>query len=93
MDCNHVSSPIAMALDDQGHISSGTGSADGNVNSESTSTLSREPSRIAREENLTDFMRDHPPPMQVIPQEEEGTVVALNDQAGLIRWHYRLQHL
>eukprot|EP00957_Ditylum_brightwellii_P017079 1288374-Ditylum_brightwellii.AAC.1 len=38
-------------------------------------------------------MRDHPPSVQVIPQEEEDTIVALSDQAELIRWHYRPQHL
>eukprot|EP00957_Ditylum_brightwellii_P206339 15347916-Ditylum_brightwellii.AAC.1 len=122
-DCNHVSFPIPVVLDDQGHNSSGTGdqaeaiyphhgnahhldgdhstssvsypegSINGNVNSESISTLDREPPYIAQEENLTDFMRDHPPPMQVIPQEEEDTVVALNNQVELIRCHYILQHL
>eukprot|EP00957_Ditylum_brightwellii_P205076 15342139-Ditylum_brightwellii.AAC.1 len=89
MDCNHVSFPIDMALDDQGRISSGTGdqtediylhdgnvhhfnrdhstssvsypegSENGNVNLESSSTLGREPPHITREENRTDFMRDH----------------------------------
>eukprot|EP00957_Ditylum_brightwellii_P146385 11145518-Ditylum_brightwellii.AAC.2 len=68
-------------------VSDPEGSTNRNVNSESSSTLGREPPHITREENLTDFMRDHPPPIQVIPQEEEDTVVALNDQVELIRCH------
>eukprot|EP00957_Ditylum_brightwellii_P032791 2486330-Ditylum_brightwellii.AAC.1 len=38
-------------------------------------------------------MRDHPPLVQVIPQEEEDSIVVLSDQAELIKWHYILQHL
>ena len=69
------------------------GSANGNVHSGNLSLIGRESPRITKEENISDFMRDHPPPVQVIPQEEEETMVALSDQAELIRWHYRLQHL
>ena len=43
------------------------GSANGNVHSENTSCNGRESPRITKEENITDFMRDHPPPVQVVP--------------------------
>eukprot|EP00957_Ditylum_brightwellii_P143575 10938232-Ditylum_brightwellii.AAC.1 len=69
------------------------GSTNGNVNSENISTLGREPPHITREETPAVSIRDHPLPIQVIPQEEEDTVVALSDQSELIRWHHRLQHL
>eukprot|EP00957_Ditylum_brightwellii_P191993 14615877-Ditylum_brightwellii.AAC.1 len=44
------------------------GSTNGNVLSENISSYGRESLHIAKEENLTDFMRDHPPPIQVILQ-------------------------
>eukprot|EP00957_Ditylum_brightwellii_P111818 8528441-Ditylum_brightwellii.AAC.1 len=50
------------------------GSTNGNVLSENVSSIGRESPHIAKEENLTDFMRDNPPPIQVIPQEEEDTM-------------------
>eukprot|EP00957_Ditylum_brightwellii_P212237 15367123-Ditylum_brightwellii.AAC.1 len=45
------------------------------------------------EENIFDFMTDHPPPTHIISQEEEESMVALSDQVALMRWHYRMQHL
>eukprot|EP00957_Ditylum_brightwellii_P004880 371792-Ditylum_brightwellii.AAC.1 len=63
------------------------GSANGNVHSENNSCIGRKSPHIAKEENISDFMRDHQPPVQVTPQEEEETMVALSDQAELIRWH------
>eukprot|EP00957_Ditylum_brightwellii_P159140 12111882-Ditylum_brightwellii.AAC.1 len=44
------------------------GSTNRNVLSENISSSGRESPHIAKEENLTDFMRDHPPPTQVILQ-------------------------
>eukprot|EP00957_Ditylum_brightwellii_P139606 10640430-Ditylum_brightwellii.AAC.1 len=44
------------------------GSTHGNVLSKNISSSGSESPHIAKEENLTDFMRDHPPPNQVIPQ-------------------------
>eukprot|EP00957_Ditylum_brightwellii_P080872 6151858-Ditylum_brightwellii.AAC.1 len=40
------------------------GSTNGNVLSENVPSTSRESPHIVKEENLTDFMRDHPPPIQ-----------------------------
>eukprot|EP00957_Ditylum_brightwellii_P174147 13258846-Ditylum_brightwellii.AAC.1 len=50
------------------------GSTNGNVLSEIISSTGRESPHIAKEKNLTDFMRGYPPPIQVIPQEEEDTM-------------------
>eukprot|EP00957_Ditylum_brightwellii_P197361 15036484-Ditylum_brightwellii.AAC.1 len=40
------------------------GSTNGNVNSQNISLSGRESPHIAKEESLTDFMRDHPPSIQ-----------------------------
>eukprot|EP00957_Ditylum_brightwellii_P002046 157293-Ditylum_brightwellii.AAC.1 len=40
------------------------GSTNGNVLSENVSSTGRESPHIAKKENLTDFMRDYPPPIQ-----------------------------
>eukprot|EP00957_Ditylum_brightwellii_P014161 1066598-Ditylum_brightwellii.AAC.1 len=40
------------------------GSTNGNVHSENILSIGRETPHIAKEENLADFMRDHPPPIQ-----------------------------
>eukprot|EP00957_Ditylum_brightwellii_P082087 6241853-Ditylum_brightwellii.AAC.1 len=40
------------------------GSTNRNVLSKNILSISRESPHIAKEENLTDFMRDHPPPIQ-----------------------------
>eukprot|EP00957_Ditylum_brightwellii_P122938 9373711-Ditylum_brightwellii.AAC.1 len=40
------------------------GSTNGNDLSEYISSIGRESPHITKEENLTDFMRDHPPPVQ-----------------------------
>eukprot|EP00957_Ditylum_brightwellii_P166411 12667456-Ditylum_brightwellii.AAC.1 len=77
LDCDHSTTSVSYP----------EGSTNGNVNYEVSSTLGIEPPHIAREKTLADFMRDHlPPRIQVIPQEEEDTVVILNDQSELIRW-------
>eukprot|EP00957_Ditylum_brightwellii_P012728 962077-Ditylum_brightwellii.AAC.1 len=47
-----------------------------NTTLRNTSPLYRVASNMAREENLADFMRDHPPPIHVIPQKEEDTTTA-----------------
>eukprot|EP00957_Ditylum_brightwellii_P123551 9420136-Ditylum_brightwellii.AAC.1 len=44
------------------------GSVNGNFLSENVSSTSRESPHIANKGNHTDLMRDHPPPIQVIPQ-------------------------
>eukprot|EP00957_Ditylum_brightwellii_P203662 15335668-Ditylum_brightwellii.AAC.1 len=61
------------------YVSHPEGSTNGNGNSENISTLGREPPHITREETLAVSMRDHPPLIQVVPQEKEDTIVALND--------------
>eukprot|EP00957_Ditylum_brightwellii_P073131 5558328-Ditylum_brightwellii.AAC.1 len=61
------------------YVSHSEGSTNGNGKSENISTLGREPPRITREQTLAVSMRVDPPPIQVIPQEEEDTIVALND--------------
>eukprot|EP00957_Ditylum_brightwellii_P163929 12480596-Ditylum_brightwellii.AAC.1 len=38
-------------------------------------------------------MDDHPLPLEAIPEEENSRLAAVNDQAELLQWHYRLGHL
>eukprot|EP00957_Ditylum_brightwellii_P021638 1631822-Ditylum_brightwellii.AAC.1 len=38
-------------------------------------------------------MDDHPSPLEAIPEEENEGFAAVNDQAELLQWHYRLGHL
>eukprot|EP00957_Ditylum_brightwellii_P117670 8976081-Ditylum_brightwellii.AAC.1 len=61
------------------------GSSNGNVILKNISHKGSIAPYTVREENLANFMRDYLPPVQLIPQEEEDSTVALNDQAELIR--------
>ena len=55
-----------------------------------------ESSVYKREENLTDLTSSDiretlPSPTKVIPDDDHH-IIALDDQAELLRWHYRLGH-
>eukprot|EP00957_Ditylum_brightwellii_P116473 8884363-Ditylum_brightwellii.AAC.2 len=45
------------------------------------------------EENIYDFMDDHPLPLETIPEEENKGLAAVNKQAEFLRWQYHLGHL
>eukprot|EP00957_Ditylum_brightwellii_P154388 11748311-Ditylum_brightwellii.AAC.1 len=51
-----------------------------------------QPQTQEQEENVTNFMENHPQPVHVIPEEEENALATINDQAELLQWHHQLNH-
>eukprot|EP00957_Ditylum_brightwellii_P138727 10574564-Ditylum_brightwellii.AAC.1 len=85
----HPSNEIVHKGNDQNttSVTSQQGSFNENATLSTITIKTRDAPHTANEENLYIFKRNHPPPVQLIPQEKEDLIAAISNQAELIRLH------
>eukprot|EP00957_Ditylum_brightwellii_P173556 13214316-Ditylum_brightwellii.AAC.1 len=58
-----------------------------------TSSVQVQPQTEEKEENVTNFIKNHLQPVHTIPEEGENALAAISNQAELLQWHHQLNHL